>query len=148
MPFYFKKATRIINTDFHISGCKSWLYYTIWVIFSDVFNFFEPHLPFLYYGNVKIFINGYFLINLNNKCEFPGPNWQSIYFIPFNTKDMVDPSFKTQFWGHKSKELKGLFLKMEIGFTIGHIRSLPFIILKPLFLDSYKTTPHEVFLPP
>lgn len=148
MPFHFKKATRKINTEYHISGYKSWLYDTIWIIFSDVFNFFEPHLPLLCYENIKIFTNGHFWINLNNKCKFPGPNWKLINFIPFNTKDMVDPSFKTQFWGLKSKELKGLFFKVEIGFTIGHTRFLPYIILKPLFLGSYRPSPPEIFLPP
>lgn len=95
IPFYPKKATRKMGTESHRPGFKSWLYHTIWVIFSKVSNFFEPHLFLLCYGNLKISINGHCWINWD-KCKIPALSWDLMYVIfplPFNTKDMMHSQF-------------------------------------------------------
>lgn len=39
------------------------------VIFSELFNFFEPHHLLLSYGNIKISIEDHCCINWDNKCK-------------------------------------------------------------------------------
>lgn len=139
IPFYPKKAARKVGIGSHRPGFKSWVYHTIWVIFSEVFNFFEPHLSLLYHGNIKIFINGHHWINWDNKYKIPASSWELLYIISLSLlipKIWYTPSFKTHFSGLESKELKVLLAKMKVGFTIWHVRSLSYIILFPQWSDG------------
>lgn len=63
IPVYLKKAARKKGTETYIPESKSWLYFTTEVVFSELFNFFEPHHLLQSYGNIKILIDNHCCIN-------------------------------------------------------------------------------------